>query len=129
MFQSHDRSHDDLAISVGAQHQWFPEQQRIFDEIHEIRLGVNYDLGWIHLTIDKHWSLMAHTRKSTIHHLSRCHRRVSKHRDSIFEAFLSTNWHEPFVSDWQIVWAPKRTNFFDSQMFMQYWMYAGPTNA
>ena len=24
---------------------------------------------------------------------------------------------------------PMRTNFFDNQMFMQYWMYAGPTNA
>ena len=35
----------------------------------------------------------AHTRKSTIHHLSR---RVSKHCDRIFEAFLSTNRHEPF---------------------------------
>ena len=35
----------DLAISVGIKHQWFPEQQLILDEIHEIRLGVNYDLG------------------------------------------------------------------------------------
>ena len=34
-----------------------------------------------------------------------------------------------FFSDWKIVWDPTRTNFFDSQMFMQYWMYAGPTNA
>ena len=31
-----------------------------------------------------------HTRKSTIHHLSRCHRHVSNHRDRIFGAFLST---------------------------------------
>ena len=26
---------------------------------------------------------------------------------------------EPFLSDWQIVWDPTRTNFFDSQTFMQ----------
>ena len=37
----------------------------------------------------------AHAHISTIHHLSRCHRR-SKHSDRIFGAFLSTNWHEPF---------------------------------
>ena len=41
----------------------------------------------------------AHTRKSTIHHLSRCHRRGSKHRYRILGAFLSTNRHEPFLSD------------------------------
>ena len=29
-----------------------------------------------------------HTRKSTIHHLSRCHRRVSKHHDRIFGTFF-----------------------------------------
>ena len=40
--QSHDRLHDDLAITVGAQHQWFPEQQLIMDDLLEIRLGVNY---------------------------------------------------------------------------------------
>ena len=33
------------------------------------------------------------------------------------------------LSDWQIVWDPTQTNFFDSQMFMQYWLYAGPTIA
>ena len=38
----------------------------------------------------------AHTRKSTIHHLSRCHRRVSKHCDRIFVAFLSAYRHESF---------------------------------
>ena len=37
----------------------------------------------------------AHTRKSTIHHLSRCHRRVSKHRYRLIRAFLLTNRHEP----------------------------------
>ena len=36
-----------------------------------------------------------HKRKSTIHHLLQCHRRVSKHRDRIFGTFLSTNRHEP----------------------------------
>ena len=46
--QSHDRLHDDLAISVGAQHQWFPQQQLILDDFHEICLGVNYNLSWIH---------------------------------------------------------------------------------
>ena len=45
----------------------------------------------------------AHTRKSTIHQLSRCYRCVSKHRDRIFGAFSS--------SDWQIVWDPTRKNF------------------
>ena len=39
----------------------------------------------------------AHTRKSTIHHLARCHRRVSQHCNRIFGAFLSINRHEPFV--------------------------------
>ena len=39
------RSHDDLTISVDVQHQWFPEQQLIFNDLHEIRLGVKYDLG------------------------------------------------------------------------------------
>ena len=34
-----------------------------------------------------------------------------------------------FLTDWQIMWNPMRTNFIDSQMFMQYWMYADPTNA
>ena len=43
--QSHDSSHDDLAISVGGQHQRFPEHQMILDDLHEIRLGVNYNLG------------------------------------------------------------------------------------
>ena len=52
------RSHDDLAISVGAQHQWFTQQQPILDNLHEIRLGVNYELSCIHHTIDKQWSLM-----------------------------------------------------------------------
>ena len=37
----------------------------------------------------------AHTRKFTIHHLSRYHRRVSKHCDSIFGEFRSTTRHEP----------------------------------
>ena len=41
----------------------------------------------------------AYTRKSTINNLSRCHRHVSKHRDRIFGAFLSTNRHKPFLSD------------------------------
>ena len=27
-----------------------------------------------------------------------------------------------FLSDWQIVWHPTRTNFFYRQMFIQYWM-------
>ena len=43
--QSHDRSHDVLEISVGAQLQWFPEQQLILDDLHKICLGANYDLG------------------------------------------------------------------------------------
>ena len=43
--QIHDRTHNDLAISVGAQHQWFPEQQLILGDLYKIRLGKNYDLG------------------------------------------------------------------------------------
>ena len=38
----------------------------------------------------------AHTRKFTIHHLSLRIRRVSKPRNRIFGAFLSTNRHDPF---------------------------------
>ena len=69
-------------------------------------------------------------RLNPLFYLSRCHRRVSKHRDRIFAAFLSTNRHEPcFFSNWQIVWDPTQKNFFYSQMFMQYRMYAGSTNA
>ena len=34
-----------------------------------------------------------------------------------------------FLRDWQIVWDPMLTNFFYSQMLMQYWIYAGFTNA
>ena len=34
-------------------------------------------------------------------------------------AFLSTNRREPYLSDWQIMWDPTRTNFFGSQMFIQ----------
>ena len=40
--------------------------------------------------------LRVQTRKSTIHHLSLYYRRVSKHRDRIFKAFLSTNRNETF---------------------------------
>ena len=36
---------------VSVEHQWFLEQQIILDDIHEIRLGVNYDLGLIDHTI------------------------------------------------------------------------------
>ena len=71
--------------------------------------------------------LRAHIRKSTIGHLSWSHRRVSKQRDRMhFFRPIDTSL---FLSDWQIVWIPMRTNFFDSQMFMQYWMYAGLNNA
>ena len=38
----------------------------------------------------------AYTRKSTIHHLSRCHKSVSKYCDRIIGAFLLINRHEPF---------------------------------
>ena len=58
MSQSHDRSHDDLAISVSTQHQWFPEQQLILDDLHEIRLGVNYDLVEFTIPSVIHWSSM-----------------------------------------------------------------------
>lgn len=32
--------------------------QLIWDDIHEIRLGVNYHHDWIQHTIDKNWSFM-----------------------------------------------------------------------
>lgn len=35
-----------------------PEQQLILDNLHEIRLGVNYDLGKIQNTTNKHWTLV-----------------------------------------------------------------------
>ena len=71
----------------------------------------------------------AHTNKFTIHQMSRCHRSVSKHRNCIFGAFLSTNWHEVF-NEWLTNCVESNANkfFFDNQMFMQ-WMYAGPTKA
>ena len=62
----------------------------------------------------------AHMRKSTIHHLSRCHRRVSKHRDRIFGAFLSTNRHENLFERFINCVGSNENKFFDSQMFMQY---------
>ena len=54
----------------------------------------------------------AQTRKFTIHHISRRHRRTSKHRDRIFGAFLSTNRQESFFNDWQILCDRMRTKFF-----------------
>ena len=72
----------------------------------------------------------AHTPKSTIHYLSRCHRRVSKHCDRIFGAFLSTNRQESFFERLtNCVGSNAIQIFFVSKMFMQYWMYAGPTSA
>ena len=62
----------------------------------------------------------AHRRKSTIHHLSRCYRRVSKHCDCIFKAFLSTNCHEPFFERLTNCVGSNANTFFHSQMFMQY---------
>ena len=62
----------------------------------------------------------AHTRKSTIHHLSRCHRRVSKHHDRIFGAFLSTNQQEALFERLTNCVGLKANKFFDSEMFMQY---------
>ena len=58
MSQSHDRSLDDFSISIGAKHQWFPDQQLILDDLYEIHLGANYNLGWNHHSINKHWPLM-----------------------------------------------------------------------
>ena len=43
----------------------------------------------------------AHTRKSTIDHLSRCHRRVSKHSDRILELLFRPIDTSLFLSDWQ----------------------------
>ena len=37
----------------------YPEQQLILDNLHE------YDLGWIHDTIDKHWSVMKLVHRCT----------------------------------------------------------------
>ena len=54
----------------------------------------------------------AHKRKSTIYHLSRCHRRVSKHRGCIFRAFLSLNRHDPFFSAIEKYVESNANNFF-----------------
>ena len=70
----------------------------------------------------------AQTGKSTIHHLSRCHRRRRSTAIVFLEHFFRPIDTSLVLSYWQIVWDPTRTNFFDSQMFMQYWMYPGPTN-
>ena len=53
-----------------------------------------------------------HTLKFTIHHQSRCHRRVSKHRDRIFGAFLSTNRYEPFFEQWTNCVGSNANKFF-----------------
>ena len=67
--QSHDISHDDLAKSVGAQHQWYAEQQLILNDFHEIRLGVKYNLYWIYHTIEKHLPLIElHCQKLNLVH-------------------------------------------------------------
>ena len=62
----------------------------------------------------------SHTRKSMIHHLSRCHRRVSKHRDRIFGAFFSTNRRKTFFERLTNSVGSNANKFFDSQIFMQY---------
>ena len=67
----------------------------------------------------------AYTRKSRIHYLSQCHRRVSKHRDRIFGVFLSTNRHVSFFE--------RLTNCVGTNANKFFWqsnvqMYAGPTN-
>ena len=59
-------------LSVGAQYQWLPEQQLILDDLHEIHFGVKYDLGWIHYTIDKYWSLMAKIIDVELIHVESC---------------------------------------------------------
>ena len=47
--------------------------------------------------------------------------------NQLSKQFCHSDWLT-LLNDWQIVWDPKQTNFFGSQMFMQYWMYADPTN-
>ena len=66
----------------------------------------------------------AHAVKSTIHHLSRCHRRVTKYRDRILGAIDTCL----FLSG-KLCGIQCEQIFFGSQMFMQCLMYAGPSNA
>ena len=89
-------------------------------------------LDWVHLeTLIQSTAVYfrAHTLNSTIHYLSRFHRRVSEQRHVFLEHFF-------LPIDTRLFWAidklceyQTRINFFDCQMFMQYWMYAGPSNA
>ena len=72
----------------------------------------------------------AHKHKSTIYHLSRCHRRVSKHRDRIFEAFLSTNRHKPlFERLTNCVGSKREQIFLTVKCSSNIECMAGPTNA
>ena len=54
------------------------------------------------------WLILKHPYplKSTIHHLSQCHRHVSKRCDRIFEPFFQPIDTSLFLSDWQIVCDP-----------------------
>lgn len=52
------------------------------------------------------WDFQAHTRKSMVRHLSRCHRRISNHQDHILEQFLRVFWMSFYQRD------IKRTQFF-----------------
>ena len=57
-------------------------------------------------------SFRANKRKSTIHYLSPCHRRVSKHRNHIFGVFFSTNRQEPFFERLTNCMESKANKFF-----------------
>ena len=91
-----------LRIDYSALFKWYDssfseKNRRSFAWKCFVRKQLLLDLA--HLETPIQWTAVyfrAYTRKSTIHHLSRCHRRVSKHRERIFGAFLSTNRHEPF---------------------------------
>ena len=109
-------------------------QNWVFCVVLMVRLSSFYEnFCWIWVHLETHLQSTAtyfrcHMCKSTIHHLSRCHRRVSKHRNCIFEPFLSINRHEPLFELLTNCGGLTRTNFVDSEMFMHYWLYAGHPN-
>ena len=69
----------------------FPKNRPSFAWKCIVRVQLLLDLAHLEIPIQSiAVYFQAHTCKSKIHHLSRCHRSVSKHRDRILGAFRST---------------------------------------
>ena len=75
--------------------QFFRKNWRSFAWKCFVRRQLLLDLAYLEKPIQS-TAVYFRAHKSTIHHLSPCHRRVSKHRIRIFGAFLSTNRHQSF---------------------------------